>query len=276
MPARALKGDPVPDQSRVTVATSEWITTVTLNRPEALNALDEAMTLELLDILEALEHDDATRVIVLTGAGRGFCAGADLGAVVEEARADPSPAAMRQLTRRAPARLARALYDLEKPLVAAVNGAAAGAGAAIAVTADVTIMADDAMLSFLFVQRGLVPDYASTWLLPRLVGLRTARRLCLFGERLRADEALRLGLVDGVVTGTALMDEAYGVAERLASGAGVALRLTKRLLAESFDSDHATAVDREFTAQSLCFASADAAEGMHAFLDKREPEFQWR
>ena len=132
------------------------------------------------------------------------------------------------------------------------------------------------MLSFLFVERGLVPDYASTWLLPRLVGLRTARRLCLFGERLRADEALRLGLVDGVVPHAELLDEAYGVAQRLAAGAGVALRLTKRLLAESFDIDHAAAVDREFTAQALCLASDDAREGMTAFLQKREPAFEWR
>ena len=266
----------MPDLSRVSTATAEWVTTVTLRRPEALNALDESMTLELIGVLEALEHDDATRVIVLTGEGRGFCAGADLASVLEQAGADPSPAEMRQLTRRAPARLARVLHQMEKPIVAAVNGAAAGAGAALAVTADVTIMADTAMLSFLFVERGLVPDYASTWLLPRLVGLRTARRLCLFGERLRPDEALRLGLVDGVVTADALMDEAYGVAQRLAAGAGVALRLTKRLLAESFELDHATAVDREFTAQALCFASDDAAEGMRAFLDKREPEFRWR
>lgn len=266
----------MPHQSRVTAETSEWVTTVTLRRPEALNALDEAMTLELLGVLEELEHDDATRVIVLTGEGRGFCAGADLASVAEDAGAYPSPAQMRQVTRRGPAKLARALYEMEKPLVAAVNGPAAGAGAAIAITADVTIMADAAMLSFLFVERGLVPDYASTWLLPRLVGLRTARRLCLFGDRLRADEALRLGLVDGVVAGDALLDEAHGVAQRLAAGAGVALRLTKRLLAESFDHGHAAAVDREFTAQSLCFASADAAEGMQAFLEKRPPAFTWR
>jgi 2-(1,2-epoxy-1,2-dihydrophenyl)acetyl-CoA isomerase len=257
------------------VSTTEWVTTVQLRRPDALNALDEAMTLELNDVLTALEHDDATRVIILTGEGRGFCAGADVAAMAAAAGDDPTPAQMRQMMRRASARLARTLYQTEKPIVAAVNGAAAGAGAAIAVGADVTIMADTAMLSFLFVDRGLVPDYASTWLLPRLVGLRTARRLCLFGEKLRADEALRLGLVDGVVPHGDLLDEAFAVASRLASGAGVALRLTKRLLAESFDVDHATAVDREFTAQALCFASDDAREGLAAFIQKRPPSFGW-
>ena len=270
------KDNAVAERTRIGVDTNDWVTTVTLRRPEALNALDETMTLELTAALEELEHDDATRVIVLTGEGRGFCAGADVASMAAEAGKDPTPAEMRQLTRRGSARLARTLYQTEKPVIAAVNGAAAGAGAAMAVTADVTVMADTAILSFLFVERGLVPDFASTWLLPRLVGLRTARRLCLFGEKLRADEALRLGLVDGVVPHADVLDEAYGVAERLAAGAGVALRLTKRLLAESFDIDHAAAVDREFTAQSLCFASHDAAEGMTAFLEKREPVFGWR
>ena len=259
---------------RIGVETSDWITTVTLRRPEALNALDQEMTLALVELFEQLNDDDATRVIILTGEGRGFCAGADVGAMAERV-GDGRPADFLQYARRGSAKLARTLYHLDKPLVAAVNGAAAGAGAAVAITADVTVMADSAMLSFLFVHRGLVPDYGATWLLPRLVGLRTARRLCLFGERLGADEAFRLGLVDRVVAPTDLQVEARLIAEQLAAGAGVALRLTKRLLGESFDHDHASAVDREFTAQSLCFASADAAEGMSAFLEKRPPEFTW-
>ena len=262
--------------STIGVDTSDWITTVTLQRPEALNALDETMTLRLVDVLTELDRDDATRVIVLTGAGRGFCAGADLGDIAAEAGAGTTADQARAMMRRAPERLATTLYGLQTPLVAAVNGAAAGAGAAIAITADVTIMADTAMLAFLFVHRGLVPDYASTWLLPRLVGLRTARRLCLFGDRLRPDEALALGLVDGVVPHADLLDEAHAVAARLASGAGVALQLTKRLLAESFDVDHATAVEREFDAQATCVTSEDAVEGMNAFLQKRPPSFRWR
>jgi 2-(1,2-epoxy-1,2-dihydrophenyl)acetyl-CoA isomerase len=265
----------MPSDPRIGVETSDWITTVTLRRPEALNALDEPMTLALVSLFDELNDDDATRVIVLTGEGRGFCAGADVGSLAEHA-GEVRPADFLAIARRASAKLARTLYQLDKPLIAAVNGAAAGAGASIAISADVTIMADSALLSFLFVHRGLVPDYAATWLLPRLVGLRTARRLCLFGERLGADEAYRLGLVDRVVAPAELLDEAMVIAEQLAGGAGVALRLTKRLLAESFDHDHASAVDREFTAQSLCFASGDAIEGMAAFLEKRPPQFMWR
>jgi 2-(1,2-epoxy-1,2-dihydrophenyl)acetyl-CoA isomerase len=266
----------VSDEPRFGVDTRDNVTTVTLRRPEALNALDEATTLALVDLFGRLEHDDNTRVIILTGEGRAFCAGADVGGMVADLGAHPGPAEMRQLTRRAPEKLALALHALDKPLIAAVNGPAAGAGAAIAVSADVTIMAHDAMLSFLFVHRGLVPDFGSTWLLPRMVGLRTARRLCLFGEQLGADEALRLGVVDRVVAPGDLLEEAHIVAEQLAASAGVAVRLTKRLLADSFTSDFATAVDREFTAQALCFASADAAEGMSAFLEKRQPTFAWR
>ena len=265
----------MPDDPRIGVETRDWISTVTFRRSEALNALDESMTLTLVDVLERLQADEATRVIVLTGEGRGFCAGADVGAIADRVGADARPADYLQATR-ASATLARALHSLDKPLIAAVNGAAAGAGAAIAITADVTVMADDALLSFLFVTRGLVPDFASTWLLPRLVGLRTARRLCLFGERVGADEAFRLGLVDRVVAPGDLAEEAWLIAEQLAQGAGVALRLTKRLLAQSFERDHSAAIDAEFAAQALCFASADVVEGVAAFLEKRPPVFSWR
>ena len=258
------------------VRTSDWVTTITLRRPDHLNALDAAMTLELLDVVTTLERDDNTRAVILTGEGRGFCAGADLASVAQDLGPSPSAAAARDMMRGSAARLARALYQMEKPLIAAVNGPAAGAGAAIAVTADVTIMASGAMLSFLFISRGLVPDYASTWLLPRMVGLRLARRLCLFGERLDAEQAVELGLVDRVVEPDRLLEEATQAAATFAAGAGVALRLTKRLLAESFDVGHAAAVDREFTAQALCLTSADAAEGLDAFANKRAPLFQWR
>lgn len=262
--------------SSVEIATSEGVTTVTLQRPHALNALDEAATRQLTDFFEGVDADPATRVVVLTGAGRAFCAGADVADMVNRLGADPTPAQVRDMVLATSGRAARALYRTEKPVIAAVNGAAAGAGAAIAITADVTLMAESAILSFLFVRRGLVPDFASTWLLPRLVGLRTARRLCLTGDKVDAYQALELGLIDRVVGDDELLAQASETARRLATGPAVALRLTKRLLAESFDVDHATAVDREFSAQALCFASDDVREGTRAFLEKREPQFQGR
>lgn len=257
------------------VATAAHVTTVTLDRPEVLNALNASMMSDLRALLEELEHDDATRVVILTGAGRGFCSGADLADIASAAGDDHGPAALRQRMRAGSVRLARTLAEFDKPLIAAVNGPCAGAGAGIVLACDFALAAPGATFAFTFVQRGLVPDYATTFWLPRLVGLREARRLCLLGDRVTAEEAAHVGLVDSVVPAETLLEAAHALGRRLADGAGVALRLTKRLLLDSFDLDQATALDREFTAQAICFSSADAAEGARAFLEKRPATFGW-
>jgi 2-(1,2-epoxy-1,2-dihydrophenyl)acetyl-CoA isomerase len=257
----------------------EHVATVTLDRPDQLNALNQRATAALIDLLTALDADPAVRAIVLTGAGRGFCAGADVGDLAAAAAGqadDLRPAAMRDVMRNGSARLARLLLELETPMVAAVNGPCAGAGVGLALSCDFVLAAEDAVFSVVFVRRGLVPDYGVTWLLTRLVGLRRAKELALLGERLTAAEADALGLLTRVVPGADLLEEAQALARRLADGPGVALRLAKRLLNDVSDLDHATAVDREFTAQALCFASADALEGATAFLEKREPRFTSR
>lgn len=255
------------------------VATVTLDRPAQLNALDATLTTELLELLTALDGDPGVRAIVLTGAGRGFCAGADvaeLAAAATEQQGGLRPAAVRAALRDAPSRLARLLLQLETPMVAAVNGPCAGAGIGLALACDFVLAAEDAIFSVVFVQRGLVPDYGTTWLLPRLIGLRRARELALLGERLSAAQAEELGLLTGVVAPDELLGEAEALARRLAEGPGVALGLTKRLLAEAMELDHATAIDREFTAQALCFASDDALEGAAAFLERRPPRFRSR
>jgi 2-(1,2-epoxy-1,2-dihydrophenyl)acetyl-CoA isomerase len=258
------------------VSTADHVTTVTLNRPEALNALTPRMISGLLDLLRGLDADPDTRVVVITGAGRGFCAGADLGALASELTdGQPGPGAIRELLQRDGMPLARALLQVEKPLVAAVNGPCAGAGLSLALACDFAVASTAATFTLAFIRRGLVPDYGATWLLPRLVGLRRARELCLLGDRLDAAEAAEAGLVGRVVAPEDLAGQAEALARRLASGAGVALRLTKRLLNDAFEVDHPTAVDREFLAQALCFSTNDAAEGMAAFLGKREPSFTW-
>lgn len=254
---------------------ADHVLTVTLNRPERLNAIDTALGDELLDLLTAVERDDDVRAVVLTGAGRGFCAGADVGDLAFAAGAG-DPAGMRRLMRRKSVPLAQKLLDMEKPLVAAVNGPCAGAGVGVALACDIVVASTAATFSLAFVRRGLVPDYASTFLLPRLVGLRAARELCLLGDSVDAERAAALGLTTAVVAASDLMDVAGEYARRLATGPAVALGLTKRLLAGSFEVDAATALDREFTAQALCFASADAAEGAAAFLEKRQPNFVGR
>lgn len=251
--------------------------TVTLDRPERLNALDEAMAGELLGLLTEARHDDGVRALVLTGAGRGFCAGADVGDIAAAAAdGDLSPAGLRQSLRRRNVPLALALLGFDKPVVAAVNGPCAGAGIGIALACDLLVASEAATFSVAFVRRGLVPDYATTFLLPRLVGLRVARELCLLGDRFDAARAERLGLVTEVVAPAALLPTAHAYARRFAEGAGVALRLTKQLLSDPFQGDAAAALEREFTAQALCLASEDAVEGARSFLEKRPPRFAWR
>lgn len=257
------------------VEQADHVLRVTLNRPERLNAVNARMAEELRGLLVDAEHDDGVRAIVLTGAGRGFCAGADVADLAAHA-GGAAPAGLRQALRQRAIPLARTLLEIEKPLVAAVNGPCAGAGMGIALACDVVVASDAATFTMAFVRRGLVPDYGTTYLLPRLIGLRAARELCLLGDTVAAADADRLGLVTAVVPAGELLAEADRYARRFADGAGVALQLTKRLLSGSFAVDPATALDREFTAQALCFASADAAEGATAFLQKRPPRFTWR
>jgi 2-(1,2-epoxy-1,2-dihydrophenyl)acetyl-CoA isomerase len=257
---------------------ADHVLTVTLDRPDRLNAVNGAMAEELRGLLADADHDDGVRAVVLTGAGRGFCAGVDVADLAASAGAGDGggPAGLRQAMRQRALPLARTLLDVETPLVAAVNGACAGAGMGLALACDVVVASEQATFTMAFVRRGLVPDYATTYLLPRLVGLRAARELCLLGDTVPAAEAERIGLVTRVVPQAELLGVAASYARRFAEGAGVALRLTKRLLSGSFDVDAATALDREFTAQALCFASADAAEGARAFMEKRPARFAWR
>lgn len=258
------------------------VMTLTLDRPTALNALDAALTTALIEAIDTIEADDGIGAAVLTGAGRGFCAGADLAQIAgavggdAEGRGRPSAAAIHALMREGSLPLAKRLLGMRTPLVAAVNGPCAGAGMALALAGDVVLASEESSFSVTFVRRGLVPDYGVTWLLPRLVGLRTARELCLLGERIDAAEAARLGLVTRVVAPDALATQAAEVAARLASGARTAQRLTKQLLAGADQLDPAAAADAEFAAQTICFGSDDALEGAQAFFEKREPRFTGR
>lgn len=253
------------------------VTTLTLNRPQSRNALDAALTHALVGALDEADADDGVGALVLTGAGGAFCAGADLaeiGAALGASEGErPSAAAVHGVMRERPMPLARRLLSLRTPLVAAVDGPCAGAGVALALAADVVLAGEDAWFSVAFVRRGLVPDYGLTWLLPRLVGLRAARELCLLGEPVDAGEAHRLGLVSRVVGGDALAGEAAGVAARLAAGPRTAQRLAKQLLATADRLDPDAAIEAEFAAQTVCFGTDDALEGARAFFEKREPRF---
>jgi len=257
------------------VDTADGVTTIRLNRPDALNAITQEMAQQLRATLLRLEADDATRAVILTGNGRGFCAGADLADMFARMAGAEGISAAQALeyVRADSVPLIEAMLGFDKPLIAAVNGPCAGAGMGLALAADVIVAADDAAFTVVFTRRGLVPDFGVTWLLPRLVGMRKARELCLLADPVPAADALQMGMVNEVVPAADLLDAAGRWARRFAQGSASALRLTKRLLAESFELDAHQAVEREFASQALCLTSPDAIEGVSAFLQKRPPNF---
>jgi 2-(1,2-epoxy-1,2-dihydrophenyl)acetyl-CoA isomerase len=244
------------------------IATITLDRPEALNALTVAMKEALLGAFRSVARDRGVHAVVLTGSGRAFCAGQDL---KERLEADAAPLAVELRERYNP--IIRAMRTLDQPILGAINGVAAGAGASLAFACDVRVAAEGATFALAFGRIGLVPDSGATWLLPRLVGPAKAAEMALLGESLSAAEAERFGLVARVVPADALAEEARSVAARLAALAPWALALTKRALERSWSVDLDAALEDEAWRQGIAGASADHREGLAAFLEKRPPRF---
>ncbi len=256
------------------VETAEQICTITLNRPESLNSINDAMTSELTKVLRQLQRDEGVRCVILTGAGRAFCSGQDLGDL-KKRYADPqyTPHLDEDLRKRYnPVILG--LRDLEKPVIAAINGVAAGAGCSFALACDLRIASEKASLVEVFVQVGLVPDSASTFFLPRLVSLCKAMELCFTGDRVSAADALALGLVNKVVAAEQLMPASRELALRMAKMPTRAIGLTKRLLLRSLHSDLESMLEAEAYAQQTAALTADHREGVLAFFEKRTPNFQ--
>jgi 2-(1,2-epoxy-1,2-dihydrophenyl)acetyl-CoA isomerase len=247
---------------------ADAIATITLDRPDALNALTVPLKVELLAAFRAVARDRSVRAVVLTGAGRAFCAGQDL---KERLEPDAAPLAIELRERYNP--IIAAMRALDQPIVGAINGVAAGAGAALAFACDIRLAAEGATFVLAFGRIGLVPDSGSTWFLPRLVGPAKAAELALVGETLSAADAERFGLVARVVPAGSLADEARATATRLAGLAPVALALTKRALDRSWSIDLDTALEDEAFRQGVAGATADHAEGIAAFLEKRPPRF---
>jgi 2-(1,2-epoxy-1,2-dihydrophenyl)acetyl-CoA isomerase len=247
------------------------VATLTLDRPEALNALTVPVKVALREALESIAVDRDVRAVILTGAGRAFCAGQDL---AERDEPDAAPLAVEVRERYNP--IIRALRSMGQPVIAAVNGVAAGAGASLAFACDLRIASEEARFVLAFGRIGLVPDSGATWFLPRLVGPAKAAELALIGDPVDAAEALRLGLVSRVVPSDQLMDEARALAERLAAGAPLALALTKGALQRSMTIDLDEALEGEAKLQGIAGASADHAEGLAAFREKRPPRFSGR
>ena len=248
------------------------IAVVTLNRPDSLNAFDAALRRELLLAVREVNDDEAVRVVVLTGAGRAFCAGADLAETVtqqehfrveDQLNGEYKPI-MLEIT------------GASKPWISAVNGAAAGIGSAFAMVCDLTVMAEDAYLYQAFAAISLVPDGGATWHLARTIGRKRAYEVIVSGEKIRAPKCLDWGLCNRVAPTDRLMEEALAWAEELASKAPLALRYSKQAVTEAVENNLADTISGEARLQHLCLTSSDAQEGVTAFMEKRAPKWQGR
>ncbi len=260
--------------------TGDHVLTLTLNRPESLNALTPDQRERVIGLLSEASADPAVRAVVLTGTGRGFCAGADLRGAGADLRAAGGATGERiagdvaRTLRTGAQRLIAAVLDCEKPVIAAVNGTAAGLGAHLAFACDLVLAAESARFIEVFVRRGLVPDAGGAYLLPRLVGPQRAKELMFFGDALTAADAERLGLVNRVVPDEDLAKTARAWADRLATGPTRALALTKQLVNASLDTDRGTAFAAEAAAQEINMTTSDAREGVRSFVERRSPAFR--
>jgi enoyl-CoA hydratase/carnithine racemase len=253
----------------------DGIATLTLNRPERLNALGGTLREDLHDAVTRASADPEVRVMVVTGAGKGFCSGGDVKAMNEANEGQRTRPLMDKI---APSRdrTLFALRDAPQPIIAAVNGAAAGAGMNLALACDIRIASTAAKFSQAFVRRGLHPDWGGTYFLPRAVGMAKACELIFTGDVIDAPEALRLGLVSKLVAPEELMPTAYDLARKIAAGPPVAIRLAKRALHRNAESDLPSALEFETFAQNVCSETEDAREGIRAFVEKRAPVFRGR
>ena len=259
---------------------ADGVALVTLNRPDRLNAYTRTMGRELHEAFAACDADDAVRAIIVTGAGRGFCAGADMGAGGDAFDRTATPAAEPPPADKPWAKPPRAIapWQVRKPIIAAINGPAVGVGATLPLQWDLRLAAESAKIGFLFVRRGVIPEALSTWTLPRLVGMARAADLLLTGRMVDAREALALGLVSRVVPDADLLPAARALAAEIARDtAPVSVAVTKWLLwGLAAESDVERAEDVEARAFWWTGTQPDAREGVRAFLDRRPPRWSMR
>jgi len=259
----------------VLVDVRDGVAVLTLNRPEKLNALSAQMLQQGIAALERYAVDPAVGCIVVTGADRGFCAGGDVEAMNAGAAADMT-FEQRLDRQRAGHRLSGLLHSIPKVTIAAINGAAAGAGLGIALACDLRIASDKAKLTTAFSKVGLSGDFGITWPLTRLLGEAKAKELLLLSDVLTAEQALSIGLVNQVVPHDALMEKALELAARIARGPQVSYRYIKENVGLATVQDYPTMLDREALTHLRCTATEDHKEGARAFVEKRAPKFQGR
>ena len=247
---------------------SEGVATITLNRPEVLNAIDLVMREELYDLFTSLTRDDEVGAVLLTGAGKAFSSGGDVGTF-----SAVGPNAGRKRLQNL-YRVIKVMTDMEKPIVAAVNGGCAGASLGLALACDILLCSEKAKFALAFAKVGLVADFGLTYLLPRRVGLHRAKEMVLLAQKFTAKEALAAGLVNQVLPHEELLPKARETAVGLAAGPRIALGLSKIILNRSCESTFEACLANEAWAQDLCMLTTDYQEGVTAFREKRSPVFQ--
>lgn len=260
------------EENTLLVEKKDGVCTITLNRPDKLNAFNDEMSFKLIDALKGAAKDAEVRAVVLTGAGRGFCSGQDLANrdFSDNTTARPS---LGDSLRRRYNQIFLNIRNMEKPIIAAVNGVAAGAGASLAFACDFRIVSDNTNFVQSFTKVGLVPDTGATFVLPRLIGLTKAFELMLTADKLDAKTAMDLGLVNKVVAADQVMLEAMAMATKLAKGPTKAFGLTKRAVNKSIFPDLEELLEYEAYLQEIAGRSDDFQEGVKAFLEKREPAY---
>ncbi len=256
---------------------ADGIATITFNRPDRLNALTQSMRIEILDAIGDASADDGVRVVVFEGAGKAFCAGADLGPQPNQTRAKPAETRNSGLPRDGfQETFARIMWDLPKPAVASIGGAAAGLGFGMALTCDLRIASTEGKFAAAFSRISLVPEACMTYYLPRIVGLARAADILYTGRQVWAEEALSMGLVNQVVDPDALDDAVQNMARTLADAAPIAIQLTRRELYRGLEGTFNSQLEMELFHQKFAGRSQDAREGPRAFIEKRAPDFQGR
>jgi 2-(1,2-epoxy-1,2-dihydrophenyl)acetyl-CoA isomerase len=258
-------------RSHVLLSRHEAVGLITLNRPEKLNAFDDRMRFEIVEAVRAAAADDAIRAIVITGAGRAFCAGADVARMYELVTAEEWDTLAALVD--AGADVVRIIDGLDKPVLAAVNGVAAGGGANLALACDIRVAGTSATIIQSFIRLGLHPDWGGTYFLPRLIGVGRALELALTGDSLAADDALRMGVFNRLVADERVLDDTMTLAARIAAKPSTGIARVRRAFRQAHSLTLSEALDVERRNQVELFRSAFAREAMRAFLEKRSPTF---
>lgn len=263
-------------ESDILVENDKGVLTITLNRPQRLNALTPNMfENDIPKIFGDARKDNTVKVLVITGAGEGFCAGIDVGSVGNRRQQETNMNEVEQIGLRTKeiATLVSSMRNMEKPVIAAINGTAVGAGISLALHSDLRFASDKARFKFAFVNRGIVPDCGATYALPRLIGPSRALELMFLGDMISVDEAERIGLIDRIFPDNVFLSEVKALAERIAEGPSVAISLIKKAVYKGLQNTILDQLELEVSYNAICHRTLDYREGVNAFLEKRKAKF---